>query len=303
MLLSPGYPSLKTIQQDRRRNLIGSSWALAAVFLFSLVFISGKLTNGSIPAIQVLWFRYLGGFITVLITVVVQKQRLSDLRSLQPKVHAIRSLAGGAGTAAGIFAVMHMPVAAASAIGLTDGILTIFLAVLFLQERLTIGQWTASLMCLVAAIFVVTDGGTLKMGVRLDPVIVAIAVCGALSLAIENILIKLIAQSEPPTRVLLYVNFFGTLIFFVPALVWGSWTNIWVMTALLSLGPIATLGQYCNIRAYQIVDASLVASMRYSWIIFAAVLGFLFFNEHPSPVFYLGAIAIIASGFWLARSR
>lgn len=288
---------------EPKANLIGAGWAVAAVFLFSVVFISGKLVDGSATAIQILWFRYFGGLLTVLVALAIRHTPFSELRSRQTSIHAIRAVMGGAGTTAGIYAVMYMPVAMATAISLTDGVLTIFLAVIFLRERLSVGQWLASLTCLVAAQVVVTGSGQLMGHETLDPLVLAIAVAGALCLAIESILIKTITRSEPPIRVLFYVNMFGALIFLAPALWFGRWTDWPVLALLLLLGPIAVFAQLCNIRAYTIANASIVAPMRYSWIIFAAIWGVLLFGEVPGPVFYVGASVILCSGAWLAMIR
>lgn len=286
-----------------KANLAGAGWAIAAVFLFSVVFISGKLAGGSASAIQILWMRYFGGLLTVLALLMIRRVSPSYLRSTQVGTHALRALAGGAGTAAGIYAVMHMPVAAATAIGLTDGVLTALLAVSFLSERLTRGQWLASLLCLAAAQLVVMSSGPMTGAEPLDPLVMGIAAAGAFCLAVENIFIKTITRSEPPLRVLFYVNMFGTLIF-LPAAVWfGSWTDAAALAPLLLLGPIAIFAQFCNIRAYTTTNASIVAPMRYSWIIFAAIWGIVLFDEVPGPVFYLGAAAILVSGAWLAMSR
>lgn len=295
--------SAATSKPVRSDNFVGASWALAAVFLFSIIFISGRIVDGSATAIQVLWFRYFGGLLTGLAVVFIKRIPLADLKTTQPLIHAVRATAGGLGTAAGIYVAIHLPIAVATAIGLTDGVLTVFLAVLFLKERLTRGQWLASLLCLAAAQVVVAKSGPSIAHAAPDPVVLIIAVAGALSLATENILIKTIARAEPPIRVLLYVNLFGSLIFLLPAIYLGDWNDSPVLVALLILGPIAILAQFCNIRAFIITDASIVASMRYTWIIFAAMFGMIFFGEVPGLIFYLGAAVILGSGLWLAKSR
>lgn len=284
-------------------NLRGACWAVLAVLLFSTIFVSGKLAGDSATALQILWFRYFGGFLTVACAAALGPTPIARLRSEQPGLHAIRSVSGGLGTAGGIYAAAHMPVASATAIGLMDGVFTILLAVVFLKERLAKNMWAASLLCVVSAQFVVLQSGPVSIDVEAHSLAVVIAIAGALSLAVENVLIKTLVKSERPLGVLLYVNFFGTLIFLAPAIYFGNWENPAQSLVFLLLGPIATLGQYCNIRAFMSADAAVVAPMRYSWIVFATLWGVLLFDEIPSGVFYVGAFFVVIGGAWLATSR
>ena len=40
-------------------------WVLGAALAFSLLYASGKLTGGLVPALQIVFIRYLSGFATV----------------------------------------------------------------------------------------------------------------------------------------------------------------------------------------------------------------------------------------------
>src|SRR5690554_7156198 len=48
------------------------------------------------------------------------------------------------------------------------------------------------------------------------------------------------------------------------------------------LGPMAILGQYFNIRAYSLAKVSVLAPLSYASLLFAALIGWLFFSEIPS---------------------
>ena len=43
----------------------GILWVLGGTFLFSLVFASGRLGDGTIPALQIVFIRYVSGFAIV----------------------------------------------------------------------------------------------------------------------------------------------------------------------------------------------------------------------------------------------
>jgi len=76
-------------------NAKGIAWALVAVGLFSLIYLSGRLTGGVASAVQIIWLRYIGGFIIVLFILGYRKIHWSALSTMQLHVHFFRAAAGG----------------------------------------------------------------------------------------------------------------------------------------------------------------------------------------------------------------
>lgn len=285
-----------------RSNMFGVLWAVLGVGLFGLIYVSGKMTGGAISAGQIIWFRYFGALLTMLIWLMLRRNDLRLIASKQVGLHAVRALAGGGGGMAAIYAASNMEVASATSIGLLDGLFTILLGVFLLKEAFTPTQWLSALVCLFGAMFVVAGGDSVSLDVN-NWFPALIALCGAAMVAIESIMIKTLARSEPAVSVLLYVSAFGTLIFLVPALwLWQPLGSLQTL-ALLSLGPIAIAGQLCNIKAFRLSDAALIGPIRYSWIIWGTAFGWIFFNEVPSLTTYLGSALILAGGAKLAFSR
>ena len=69
------------------------------------------------------------------------------------------------------------------------------------------------------------------------------------------------------------------------------------------MGPIAIIGQLCNIRAFRIADATTLVPVRYSGIIFAAIFGLLLFDERPASSAIFGAAMIVGGAMWLALRK
>ena len=125
----------------------------------------------------------------------------------------------------------------------------------------------------------------------------------AFFLAIESVLIRSLATRERAIVVLLHVNFFGAILFLIPAaLVWGQ-TDLTIKLLLCLLGPLAILGQYCNIRGYRLADLSIVAPVGYSWILFAIAIDYFLFEQGVSRMVMTGAVVILVSGYYLAVTR
>lgn len=293
----PVPPLVMPVADDTR----GIGWAVLAVVLFAMIFMSGKLAGGLVPALQIMWLRYLGGLITVIVTISLGR-RWRMMGTRQPALHALRAGCGGLGGMAAIHAATAMPVANAAAIGLLEGLFTVCLGVVLLRERMPPARWAGGAFCLAGAVVVVFGGGD---GVRFTAAMLApalIALAGALLIAIESIMIKTLARSETRLVVLFYVNLFGAMLLGGPALlVWAPLPPLWLL-GFLALGPVAIIGQTCNIQAYRLADAATLGPVRYTWIVFSALIGWMLFAEPPGPATLAGGALILAGGIWLARS-
>jgi drug/metabolite transporter (DMT)-like permease len=104
-------------------------WALAGTFLFSLVFASGKLTGGAIPALQIIFIRYLSGFAVISAAALVRGRVRGAIDSGCWSLHLLRGVCGAGGGICAIHAATRLPLADATAIGLTAGMLAMILAV------------------------------------------------------------------------------------------------------------------------------------------------------------------------------
>ena len=282
-------------------NLHGVLWATAGVGLFAFIYISGKLTGGVVSPLQIMWLRYVGALVLVSCLATAGEGRRGP-KTKQPWLHLARAAAGGFGGVAAIYAATVMPVATASALGLLDGLFAIFFAVLLLRERVKASHWTAAALCLSGALVILVGRGAFETFDIAHVLPIGIALGGALLVAVESVLIKTLSRSESAITVLFYVNLFGALLFAPMAYI--NWQPLDAFAALLflSLGPIAILAQSCNIFAYRHSDVALVAPVRYTWIIFAVLFGYVFFDEPLAPSTYLGALCLILGGAWLART-
>lgn len=148
---------------------------------------------------------------------------------------------------------------------------------------------------------VVRVKGAFQAGVSILPAVVAFA--SATFFAVEGLLISVLGRSERAFTVMLYVTFFGCCLMLIPALL--EWQSISLKTGVmcLLLGPLGVVGQYCTIRGYRSAPLSVVAPVDYSWLLFSAVLGIVFFQEIPDIGTWIGCFAIILGDVLLARSN
>lgn len=283
-------------------NAQSVGFVLAAVAIFSLIFISGRVAGDLASPLQIMFLRYAGGLMTVAIVALLQRQSLKTLQSEHRLSQALRALAGGLGGAAIIFGNANMPLIDANAIALTSGVFTMILGYLIFGDRLRRMGIAGAVACIVGAAIVIASRGAFSGSDGGYLVPASVVLVGAMLLATEHIFIKLLAMSDRPLVTLAHANLFGALLLLVPAiLTWRSTGPI--NLALLCLGPLAILGQYFNIRGYTAASVSLLAPIGYASLVFAALWGWLFFAEVPTPIVLLGCVVIAIGGTTLALSR
>ncbi len=105
-----------------------------------------------------------------------------------------------------------------------------------------------------------------------------------------------LAETEPPTRILLY-NFGLSTVLLAPLFVW-AWKPLtagqWLL--LVGVGVSYALTQYLIIRAYRYASAAELSPFNYTVVIFSGLLGWWFFGNVPDAMAVAGTVLICAGG-------
>ena len=295
----PEHPNAERMPPALR----GILWALLGTCAFSVILALGKLigVDAKVPALQIVFLRYVGGLATMGL---ISRRRGKPLERpgwTALRAHLMRAIFGSAGVVCSLYAATHMPFADATAIGLTQGVLVVVLAALFLGEKVSVAQWVAGGVCGAGAFVVVLGQGGFHQPAAIHwwPMMVGLA--GALLVAAEIVMIRTLAVRDSAEVVLLYVNLLGSLFLAGPALAMWQPVAMPQLLLLLMLGPLGIAAQYFNIRAFRLAGASLLGPAGYSRLLFAAVLGFLMFGEVPGSFTWIGGAVMIGGGIALAR--
>lgn len=287
----------------RRENVaLAYALALAGMAAFTPVFAAGKIADGLLPVIVLVWLRFLGGALTIVCFGTIRRVPIFSQVSPLWKLHLMRAFCGIGGLACSIYAASILPLADATAIGLTKGIIAIALAGLILKELITGRHWLSGGLCAIGAYLVVRSVGNSDglSTFALDGV--AAALMAAVFMACEALIMRYIAQRENTVTILAYVNVFASVLLTVPV-IWiireqqiplsSLWAFAW-------LGPVAIIGQSLNISAYRRAGAATLAPIYYSSVVLAAAFAYLVWGEVPSPVAALGAGLIVLGGLVLS---
>lgn len=274
-------------------NLRGILWLCAGAFALSVADVFVKTLGREFDPVQIALFRYAVGM-AVLAPLFLRMGR-RDLKTARPGLHVLRMSFAFAAQLCVFLSIVHLPLADATALMFSKPLFTTLVAVLVLSEAVDGRRWTATALGFVGVLAMMRPGGA-----SLEPMAL-VAVAGALAFAVANVLIRVLARTEPANRVLFYYHLGGIVVFAGPAAwLWRTPAGIeWALMA--AIGALTTAGIFCYLRAFSIGEANAVGPAENMRLIYAALFGYFLFAETPSVWTAAGALLIAACTFYIAR--
>ncbi|MBF0268208.1 MAG: DMT family transporter [Alphaproteobacteria bacterium] len=272
-------------------NQRGALWLLGSSAAFAAMNGVIKLLGSDIPTSQLVLFRCLFGLVALSPFILANPRQA--LVVSRPGLHVLRALLGVAAMSANFWCVANLPLASATSLFFTKPLFMPLLAALFLGERFRLGRGLATLVGFLGVLAMLNpqDGA--------DPMSLGVGLAGAFCVALVMIVIKKLTLSEQPLAVLVWFTLLSTL--GAAPFAAMSWvTPDFAQWGLLaSLGFIGTLGQYLLIRAYRVGEASAITPIDFTQLLFAGLMGLLFFGELPSLQSWAGIAIIVAAALFL----
>lgn len=275
----------------------GALLALAAFGAYACADASIKALGQALPSVQVMFLAAVCTLPFVLAQIFWSDRRAS-LRPALPGLTALRVAITLCGSTLVTYTFTHLPLAQCYAVFFTMPLMIALLAWPLLAERIDPLRGGIILMGFAGVLIALQPGSTSFGLAHLT------AVGGAVTGALNALLLRKIGHRERAGVILLY-PVLGQLAGagLVVPFVWRPLAlQDWHVA--LQMGLLVTVGGLCLIAAYRHAPAIVVAPMQYSQILWASVLGLVFWGEMPGPQALLGiAIIILAGGLLLAAAR
>lgn len=254
-----------------------------------------KFLGSRLPAFELLAFRSGVGFLFLL--PLFWRDPLEPLRTKRPLMHLTRGIFGSIGNFAFFWTITHMLLADSTALQFSRPLWTIPLAILILKENVGLNRILISLVGF-AGVWMYAR----PFSAGFDPNAIVGAI-GGLAAAMVIISIKRLATSEPTRVIMFYYAFWNFVFVLGPA--WYVWVTPtaqeWPL--LILIGFLGIAGQGLITRGVQYGDATALAPLDYSRILYAALLGYLIFGEVPGLWSWIGMSLIVASSIYLVLSE
>jgi len=268
-------------------------WMVAAVACFSLMDAGMKQLASGYPSLQVTFLRGAASLPFVLVWVLVS----AGPRSLIPRrwgLHLLRGVLGMVMIGCFVFALRDLPLSTAYSIYFVAPLIIAALSVPLLGERVGPRRWVAIGIGLLGVIVVLRPGVDGFISVPGLMVLVA-----ATAYAVAAITVSLLTRTD--TSQSMVVWFLVIMAIGAGLLAWPEWTPMRLVDAPLvaGMGLAGALGQIALTRAFQLGEASMIAPLEYTGLVWVIGWDLLFWQQLPDAWTWGGAAIIVASGLYL----
>jgi drug/metabolite transporter (DMT)-like permease len=284
------------VTSDRRAIAL----ATLAILLLTVMDAIIKSLHASFDAFQIMYYRTTVGLLCASALFIVLRPGLPD--ATQFRAHALRS---GIMLATGLmffYALGQMPLAELFVYTFTAPMFVAVFGTLLLKERLTKPVITGLALGFAGIVAIVATDPAARFGGGSISGLVA-AVLSPITYALAMVLLRRQAGSEPVARIV-FMQSLCIAAVMVPFLVWSTplpqGIDVWKVVAV---GVLGTTGNFILATAFSKAEAAKVAVSEYTGLIWAALIGYAFFNETPRLMVWAGAALVIAGCLAVARGR
>ena len=264
---------------------------VTAILLFTMMDAVAKGLLSRYPTPQVIWARFTGQLIFVLL---ILRGRVGPvLRTRFPWLHLARCACQFGATGLFFTALGYIGLAEATALTDTNPVLITLGAALFLGERLGPRRLIGVATAMLGAMIIIRPGFGVFTLAALLPIGAAICYSG------NALITRFVGRNENAWTSMIYASLFGSVVLGgVQPFIWTAiQPGDWLLFGLM--GALGTGAQLCLIRSFSTAEASVVAPFAYLGIVFAAIWGALIYSEYPDFWTIVGALVIIAAGLYV----
>ncbi len=268
---------------------------LGSVALFSLMDAGLKLLSAHYPPVQIAALRGASSLPLLLVWALATVGARALMRVRWP-LHLLRGAIGILMMASFVYALKRLPLSTAYSIFFVAPLLITALSVPILGERVGPRRWTAIAIGLLGVLVVLRPSGSGMLSLAGAAVLLA-----ALGYAVSAITVRVLARTDSTQAITFWL--LALMALGAAVLAWPNWVPVraehaWIIAGI---GVAGALGQYAVTEAFRVGEASLIAPLEYSALLWGVTLDVVLWGVLPDAVTWLGAGIIISSGLYLLR--
>ena len=271
---------------DNRKQ--GILFIIMAGFFFALMTFFVRI-SGELPTMEKAFFRNIVAAVIAFITMI-----RSGVKFRPAKENVIdlfmRSLCGTIGLICNFYAIDKLNIADANILNKLSPFFAIIMSAFILKEKANKVEWLCVVVAFMGALCVI------KPSFQMQSVYAMIGMLGGLGAGTAYTFVRKLGKNGVPSPVIVLCFSVFSCIVSVPFML----LNFVPMTAkqlilLLLAGISAACGQFSITKAYTKAPAREISVFDYTQVLFAALLGFLFLEQIPDQLSFLGYAIIIGS--------
>ncbi len=282
--------------------MAGIAFKVASVAVFLSMASLLKASEG-IPPGQMVFFRSFFGIVPIIVFLAWRRELIEGVKTARPWGHFWRGIFAVGGMGLGFIALTTLPLPEAIAIGYAMPILIVVFGAVYLKETVRLYRWTAVLVGLIGIAIIVwprltvftTPGGEIS-----DLTLGALAsLASCVFGAIATMHIRKLVTTERSATIVLYFSITCSIAGLLTIPFGWHWPSAeqWVMLVLA--GIAGGVGQILLTEAYRRADVSVVAPFEYTSLILSIIVGYVVFQDVPTPAMLIGSMIVVGAGLFI----
>ena len=273
---------------------------LTSAFCFATMNMFVRL-SGDLPSIEKSFFRNFVAMIISFLMIIRNKDGFRWEKG-NSTLMFIRAFAGTIGILGNFYAVDHLMLSDATMLNKMSPFFAIIFSIFLMKEKVSLSQALIVLGAFIGALFVVKPTFS-----NVNLFAAGIGFIGGVGAGLAYTCVrKLGTRGEKGSRIVFYFSLFSCLVT-LPYMLFDFHPMTFNQLILLLLaGASAAGGQFAITAAYTYAPAKEISVYDYSQVIFAAIYGFIMFNQIPDAYSFLGYLIIIAMAiimFWYNNKK
>ena len=267
---------------------------IVSCFLFSVLAALIKYNASFIHPTEQAFFRNLFG-IFLLLPFFLRQNKLVNFKS-NYRLLFLRGFFGGITMILLFYAYTLIPLSQAMAISFSTPLFIYFGGIFFLKENTDKQKTFYMLLGFVLTLVIIRPDLKLQIGS-------IIAIISSITHAIAGLIVKKLSETENVLTLMFSLVLIMTPITFLPSLyVWDTPSNFFVFFLLIIIATTATLGNFFWTKAISLTTLTNLMPFDFSKLIFATILGVIFFDEKIDLITILCGTGIIICNSLIAKN-
>ncbi|RLK03505.1 DMT family transporter [Ruegeria conchae] len=276
------------------RPALAVALKLSALVLFTVMSALVKALSDDFPPGEMVFFRSLFAIPVIIAWLSWRGELTQGFIVKKPMGHFWRGVLGTSAMGLTFTGLSLLPLPEVTAIGYATPIFTLIMAAIMLGERIRMIRIGAVALGLVGVLIMIwprLGSGTAETAAMIGALCVLAA---TVARAFVQIHIRQLVQVDHPAAIVFYFSLTATLLSSL-SVFWGWVVPSWEQAALLvTMGLIGGVAQILVTSSYKFGQASMLAPYDYTTMLFAIIIGYIWFDELPTLVMLGGATLVIA---------
>ena len=275
---------------------IGIIFAILAYFSFSLLDTIQKTTVIYHSIFQILFLKY---FFTLFLSLSESYRKKNNIffKTKNIKLQITRSILSIIESGCFVLSFSYLTLADVHSIASLTPVIVVALSAIILREKVNLKTWIAIFFGFLGVLIIMRPGLSIFDPKSLIPLV------AAFFLSLYQIVTRKVSEYDTSETSLFYTSVVGIILLsFLMPFFWYPMQSLSYIL-FLGVGLFFSLGIYFQIIALSYAKASVVQPFHYTLVLWAIILGYIFYDDFPDTYTIIGAAIITLSGIYVLKNR